>query len=339
MEEGDMHSDSPRRTERFESNCFCTEGGQKSLLPEFDDYLRDLRHSGITRTVQHDDAFDAREAYNAAAARGLETNEDDRVVVMDLKISPDVNARMYVPQDIDRQPGQIVFFHGGGWVLGNTLTHDGLCRRLSSSTHMVVLSLDYPLAPEHPFPSALNAADLFVASVMNSVIHPEIGEGPTVLAGDSAGGALAAAVARRRRDRGETGVDAQVLIYPVTDYRFTDSSFKSFGANFGLTTEDMQWFWGKYLAAPSDAYTVDASPLAARDLTGLPPTIIVVAGCDPLHDQGVEYARRLAESGVSVSLQCCRGAIHGFMRQVNVFPSAATELDTLGKSLHDKLNR
>jgi acetyl esterase len=233
------------------------------------------------------------------------------VQATDLKIDGRIPIRVYRRDaEVETSP-VLVFFHGGGWVLGNLNTHDALCRRLCSQAQCVVVSVDYRLAPEHVFPAALDdcyAAVGYVASQGN-----ELRIDPTrlIVAGDSAGGNLAAAVAIKARNESDTKILAQVLIYPVLDRGCDSASYQSLAEGYGLTRDDMKWFWRQYAGdAESGVYL---SPSQADSLRGLPPTVVITAQYDVLRDEGEAFAQQLSAAGVNVDHRRYDGAIHGFV--------------------------
>ncbi|MEU6379422.1 alpha/beta hydrolase [Streptomyces sp. NPDC046909] len=217
-----------------------------------------------------------------------------------------VPVRVYRPLDEPASPAPLmVFCHGGGWTFGDLDGHDDICRRLANRTSCAVVSVDYGLAPEHPFPEPLED----VYAVLEWAARQG---GPVVLAGDSAGGNLAAAAALLARDRHGPAVAFQLLIYPVLDTDFTRLSYVENATGYLLTADHMRWFWDQYAIDPSARADPYAAPLRAPDLTGLPPAHIVTAEHDVLRDEGEHYAERLREAGVSVTAHRCAGAFHGF---------------------------
>jgi acetyl esterase len=240
--------------------------------------------------------------------------------VRDLRIeSPGgpIRARLYRPEGDGRLP-LLVYLHGGGWMLGSIDSFDTLVRALANAAGAIVLSVGYRLAPEAPFPAGLE--DCLSAVRWAASNAAELGADPERLAvaGDSAGANLATVVARRLR--GEVDLRMQALIYPVTDAGCNTASYREFGERHGLTAASMQRFWNLYLDG-ADGMHPDASPLRAQDLTGLPPAIVLTAGCDPLRDEGEAYADALRAAGVEVECHRYEGAIHGFWRWL-----AATQL-------------
>lgn len=213
--------------------------------------------------------------------------------------------------------GVVVYFHGGGWVLGSRLSTDSAVRFLARTAGVDVLSVDYRLAPEHPFPAAIEDA---VAAWDFAVEHaPAWGLDPhrIVVAGDSAGGNISAVLARELRGRDVVPV-LQVLLFPVTDLSTKHPSYREFSEDYFLTEKHMDWYSAHYLAQPSDALDPRASPLLEPDLTGLAPAYVAVAGFDPLRDEGIAYARRLEEAGVPTTLAREGSLIHAFINITGV---------------------
>ena len=223
----------------------------------------------------------------------------------------DIPVRMYYPVD---RPGLpvLVYYHGGGWVLGNIESHDATCRELAVNAGCLVVSVDYRLAPEHQFPAASD--DCYAATKWVADHAAEIGADASQLAigGDSAGGNLAAVVALMAKDRGGPAIVFQLLIYPVTDFNLDTASYKENAEGYLLTRQSMHWFWNHYLTTEADGSHPHASPLRAQDLAGLPPALVITAEYDPLRDEGEAYAQRLRDGGVRVQYTCYPGMIHGF---------------------------
>ena len=234
-----------------------------------------------------------------------------------------IPARLYVPDGAGQRPPLTVFFHGGGWMLGTLETHDATCRVLASDVACAVLSVGYRLAPEHRYPTA--AEDCYAATLWAADNAARLGlDGARLaVAGDSAGGNLAAAAALMARELGGPALAHQLLIYPVTECDFTTGSYTSEGGpgNF-LTTEAMRRFWADYLGE-RDAGDAPLAAVLRSDLSGLPPATVVVAEHDPLRDEGAAYAAKLREAGVPVELIEAEGMIHGFFGMTEVVPDAA----------------
>lgn len=223
-----------------------------------------------------------------------------------------IKARVYRPfGEGDILPG-IVYIHGGGWVLCSLDTHDNVCRNLCASVGAVVVSVDYRMAPEHRFPVA---SDDCLAAVRWVAAHAgDLGIEPAklIVGGDSAGGNLTAVTALRIRDEGGPALAGQMLIYPVTDdIAAGHPSYAEFAEGFGLTADDMVWFWDHYVPDPTVRTHPHASPLRAESLAGLPPALLLTAGCDVLRDEGEAYAGRLAAAGVTLDFRRYEGLHHG----------------------------
>jgi acetyl esterase len=222
-----------------------------------------------------------------------------------------IPIRVYTPSGTPPFP-LLVFFHGGGWVLGDLESHDGLCRMLTNQAGSITVSVDYRLAPEAKFPAA--AEDCYAATKWAAANASAIGADASrvAIAGDSAGGNLAAVVALIARDRGGPGLAFQLLVYPAIDPASDAPSQKENAKGYLLTNADMIWFWGHYLGGPQDAANPYANPLKAKWLGGLPPAMVITAGFDPLRDEGEDYAAALKKAGVPTLLKRYDSAIHGF---------------------------
>ena len=231
----------------------------------------------------------------------------------------DIGVRIYTPAGDGPFP-VIVMFHGGGWVIGDLETHDGQSRELCNGSECIVVSVDYRLAPEHKFPAA--ADDCYAATEWAKDNAVSIGGDPAKLAvaGDSAGGNLAAVVAQMARDKGGPKIDFQLLVYPVTDGTHLDTdSYLAKADGYGLTRDAMIWFWDHY-ATEEDRRNPYASPLIAGDLGGLPPALVMTAEYDPLCDEGKMYADKLQAAGVATEYVRYDGLVHGFFQHGPLFP-------------------
>jgi acetyl esterase len=248
-------------------------------------------------------------------------------------------VRVYRPASAGTQPLPIiVFFHGGGWVVCDVQTHDGTARRLSAGANAVVVSVDYRLAPEHRFPAA---PDDCVAATRWAMAHAaEIGGDASrvIVAGDSAGGNLAAAVALSLRDAGGPALAGQLLLYPVTAHHTAQfGSYSEFESGFGLTRDAMVWFWDHYLAKAEDIEHAYASPLNTTDLSGLAPALILTAEYDPARDEAIEYANALNAAGTHATHLALPGLIHGAFWMSGAVPRASEVLAGLGDFLRGRL--
>lgn len=231
----------------------------------------------------------------------------------------------------------LVYFHGGGWVIGDIETHHTMCQRLSDAGNLVVVSVDYRLAPEHRFPASVD--DCWAATVWASANAASIGaEGSRIaVGGDSAGGNLAAVIALMARDRGGVQIGFQLLLYPAVDALTNTGSLARNADGYLLTREAMVWFYDHYIPDPADRSDWRASPLRARTFAGLPPAMIVTAGFDPLLDEGRLYADRLAHDGVTVEYVEYGSMIHGFLGMPGVLPQARRGLALAGQAVREAL--
>ena len=222
-----------------------------------------------------------------------------------------IPVRIYTPAGRGSLP-VLVYFHGGGWVIGSVEGNDVLCRALSNAAGCIVMSVDYRLAPEHPFPAAVD--DAYHATLWAAENAAGIGGDSSRIAvgGDSAGGNLAAVVAQIARDHGKPSLKFQLLIYPVTDAACDTPSYSENADEYFLTRDAMAWFWNHYVPNKSDRRNPHASPLAGN-LEGLPPALVITAEYDPLRDEGERYAERLRAAGIPVRLIRYDGMIHGFL--------------------------
>ena len=227
----------------------------------------------------------------------------------------------------------LVFFHGGGWVIGDLDTHDGVCRRLANAARCAVVAVDYRLAPEHKFPAAVE--DCIGATGWVAANAARLGLDPKRLAvgGDSAGGNLAAVVCLDARDRGGPALMFQMLIYPAVDMTMDHESHRVHTAGLPLTHATAAWFRDLYLRGRDDQGDWRASPLRARDLRGLPPAYVLVAGFDPLCSEGEAFAQALQAAGVSATVRPVPDQIHGFITMGKIIAAAGTEIDAAGQAL------
>jgi acetyl esterase len=240
----------------------------------------------------------------------------------------DIRVRVYTPSGGDALP-VIVYFHGGGWVIGDLDVPDKPCRALANAAGAVVVSVDYRLAPEHRYPAAFDDCYAVTAWVAEHAADVGADAGKLAVAGDSAGGNLAAAVALAARDRGGPSIAAQLLVYPVTDFNFETASYEENGDGYLLTKGSMEWFWAHYLGAQDLDQDPYACPARAEDLAGLPPAYVATAEYDPLRDEGEAYAAALRDAGVAVTVRRFDGMIHSFFWTLGATPSAASVIDDM----------
>ena len=226
----------------------------------------------------------------------------------------------------------LVYYHGGGWVIGNLDSHDDLCRRLAQESGCLVISVDYRLAPEHRFPAAVEDARAALEWVAAQAAT--LGGDPARIAvgGDSAGANLATVVARQARQTGGPALAFQLLVYPVTDCDFSRSSYAQHARGYILTRQGMDWFWDHYLPDSGARTNALASPLRADSLAGLPPALVQLAEYDVLLDEGLAYAHALEAAGVPVTVRHYPGAIHGFF-SMTVTQMARTAIADAGAAL------
>lgn len=276
--------------------------------------LRMLKLSGVSLTGNGDPAS-ARsqldDSSSMTAGRPVQP-----IVTRDVRIpSPSgyVGARLYSPAGVLSPAPLLLFFHGGGWVLGSLASHDNAARFLAKHAGVRVLSVDYRLAPEYPFPAAVEDGMAAFDYARTHASELEIDPTRIAVGGDSAGGNLSAVVAHQTTRSSGPSPAFQLLIYPAVDFTAQHDSRKLFAEGFFLTRADMDWFEGHYLSGTADTSDERLSVLRATDLSGLPPAHIVTAGFDPLRDEGEDYARALQAAGVPVSLSRQSDLIHGFI--------------------------
>jgi acetyl esterase len=245
-----------------------------------------------------------------------------------------LEIRVYRPNNALR--AGLVYFHGGGWVVGSIEAADGSCRILANRSRCLVVSVDYRLAPETKFPGAVEDAYTSLGWVAEHASELAIDPGRIAVGGASAGGNLAAAAALVARDRGGPLVAFQLLTVPVTELSSKARSHQEFAEGYGLTTADMTWFGAHYIAREADVADPYASVLRA-DLRGMPPAFVITAECDPLRDDGEAYADRLREFGIAARAKRYPGMFHGFLGFPGVLPEAAEAFEDAGKALREAL--
>jgi acetyl esterase len=240
------------------------------------------------------------------------------------------SSRLLVPQGVVR--GIIVWFHGGGWVLGSVEESDTLGRMMAERTDFAVLVVGYRLAPEHRFPTAVDDASAAVNWAQENLKRIAGARGLLAVGGDSAGGNLAAVVSRRARDRKGPPVALQILVYPVVEANFETPSYLASENQLALTREGMKWFWDQYLPDAEGRVLSDVAPLHAP-LEGLPPAIILTAEHDVLRDDGETYAQALIAAGVPVTFKRFEGQIHTFFTMVKVLPGSVAGLEFVARAI------
>ena len=224
-----------------------------------------------------------------------------------------IRFRRYRP--LGAKPGPLptlVYYHGGGFVIGNIETHDSTCRRLANKSRCQVISIDYRLAPEHPFPASTDDSLAAFRHIRDNAATFEADPARIAVGGDSAGGAISAVVCQACRDAGDPMPAFQMLIYPATDSSKKSKSRTAFAEGYFLSGSLMEWFWKAYVPAAADLSDLRLSPLLAKDFKGLPPAFVLTAGFDPLRDEGRAYADRLIDAGVKTTYVNYPGTIHGF---------------------------
>ena len=281
---------------------------------------------------------EARKLYKAT--RGAVTPEPPQMSEVDNIAAPGphgpIPLRYYRPAGVGKREvlPVLVFYHGGGWVIGDLDTHDVVCRTLSNESRCAVVSVDYRMGPEYKFPMGIDDAYAAVKWVAGEAKTLRIDPDRVAVGGDSAGGNLATVVALLARDVEDAPKIAyQLLIYPATDMYMTTESHRKFGEGHLLTRSSMDWFQEQYLTGPEDRDDWRASPLRAEDLAGLPPAYVLIAGNDPLRDEGEAYAMALKAAGVSVVLREFEGQIHGFITLGKVVPQAGQAMAEMGVAL------
>jgi acetyl esterase len=279
-------------------------------------------------------ALSPEEARATSAAEGLGPAEP--VAKMHDRRVPgpagEIPIRVYLPEGDEPLP-VLVYYHGGGWVIGSIATHDPTCRQIANAAGCMVVSVDYRLAPEHKYPAAVDDAYAATEWVFENAQDPGADRRRVAVGGDSAGGNLAAAVCLMARDRGSFRPVLQVLIYPILDYNFNTPSYGENAEGYLLTRATMEWFWACYLERAEDGWHPYASPLRAEDLEGLPAALVMTAEYDPLRDEGEAYAARLRAAGVPVTLSRYDGMIHAFFRRTALFDKAQAAMQEVADAL------
>ncbi|HEY4349049.1 MAG TPA: alpha/beta hydrolase [Gaiellaceae bacterium] len=256
----------------------------------------------------------------------------DEVFSVEDRDADGVPVRIYRGVETDEPSMALIYFHGGGWVIGSLDTHDGCARAFAKRAGIVVISVGYRLAPEHPYPAALDDAWTAARWVMANAEELKIDAEKVGVGGDSVGGCLAAIVARKGRDVG-TPFATQLLIYPTMTSRAETQSYSLYQLGYGLTRDGMEWFWRQYIGDADGTTNPDISPAALQDLRRLPRAIVVTAEADVLRDEAEAYAQRLFLAGVETEGYRYDGMIHGFLRMAGVVDRSNQAIDELCESL------
>lgn len=311
-----------------------------SLDPGAQRVLELAEASGAPR-YEEVDAVTARDLYRKGR-KALQPDPQDVAEVRDLSApgpAGPIPLRLYRPAGsaaTDLLP-VLVYYHGGGWVIGDLDTHDGVCRHLANASACAVVSVDYRLAPEHKFPAAVDDAFAATRWVAEQAEGLGLAGGRMAVGGDSAGGNLAAVISLMARDAGSPEIALQLLFYPATDFSMSFPSQKELEEGYLLTKHNQRWFHEQYLRGPEDKADWRVSPMRAESLADLPPAYVLTAGYDPLRDEGEAYARKLEQAGVKVRIRRLSGQIHGFLTMGKVIPESATALDEAGAALREAL--
>lgn len=250
-----------------------------------------------------------------------------------------IPVRIYTPVAAGRDPmPALIYFHGGGFVIGNIETHDGLCRMMANEGGFRVISVDYRLAPENKYPAAIDDAFAALAWVGANAAHIGVDANRIAVGGDSAGGALAAQVTHLAKAKGGLTLACQMLLFPVTQIGEMTESLRQYPVGYFLEKETLDWFYESYLPADADKSDVKVSPLLAKDFSGLPPAFVMLGGFDPLHDEGLQYAEKLRSAGVNVTVDDHADMVHCFIYMQSFLPQAHQALTSAAKAVGAMLN-
>jgi acetyl esterase len=307
-----------------------------ALRPEIKALLDRQATSG--RPPLHRQSVEQARAFHVADAGALNGPPAAVATVADRLVpgpAGELPVRVYTPEGSPPFP-IVVFFHGGGWVVGTLDTYDPLCRALAAATPAVVVSVGYRLAPEHRWPAAVE--DAYAATEWASRNAAALGgaQHRLAVAGDSAGGNLAAVVALGARDRGGPAIAFQLLVYPALDAAGDTASWREYAEGYHLTADGMRWYWDHYLGG-ADGAAPDASPLRAAFVGDLPPALVIGAEYDVLRDEGEAYAARLAQAGIDATASRHPGVVHGFVRWRAVTGAAEDAIQEAAAALRSAL--
>ncbi|MBL6937801.1 MAG: alpha/beta hydrolase [Alphaproteobacteria bacterium] len=244
-----------------------------------------------------------------------------------------IPIRVYTPVAAGRESmPALIYFHGGGWVIGNIDSHDGLCRLMANEGGFRVIAVEYRLGPEHKYPAAYDDAISALTWIASNAAGIGVDANQLAVGGDSAGGCLAAVCAQYAKAKG-IPLDAQMLFFPVTQIGEQTASLKEFAVGYFLEKETLDWFYDCYLPAGADKNDPKISPLRAKDLSGLAPAYIMLGGFDPLHDEGMQYADKLRAAGVKVTVADYSDMVHTFIYLQSVLPQAHEALASAAKAV------
>jgi len=305
------------------------------LDPQISDVLRKAEESGAA-PIESLTPEENRANYERIAKEQF--GPVDEVFAVENRDADGVPVRIYRPIETSEPGRALVYFHGGGYVIGSIETHDGITRALAKRAETVVVSVDYRLAPEHPYPAALDdcwtATKWVIANAAGlGIDHARIGVG-----GDSVGGCLAAIVARRGRDAG-TPFAVQLLLYPTTTSHADALSYSRYQLGYGLTRDAMAWYWKQYIGESDGRTNPDISPAALQDLRRLPRAIVITAEADVLRDEADSYAQRLSLASIETERYEYEGMIHGFLRMAGVVARSDKALDEISETLKTFLDK
>jgi len=247
-----------------------------------------------------------------------------------------IAVRMYRPELSEKLPA-LIYFHGGGYVIGSLDSHDRLCRALANASGCAVIAVDYRLAPEHKYPAAVDDAYAATCYIAEHAAEFNIDPNRIAVGGDSAGGSLATVVCLLSRDRSGPRLQYQLLIYPWVDFYGQNPSMQQYAKDHFLTRAGLDWFTENYLPNRESGLEPSASPMCATNVQGLPRAMIITAECDPLRDQGEAYARKLEGAGIPVQLKRYNGMIHPFLNLAGVIDAAKSAIADAGSAVREAL--
>lgn len=307
---------------------------RSELHPQMATAIEDVRHNGLPEwhAMSVDRARRLENEVFAADGQPAVNRIRDRTIPGP---AGDVPVRIYRP-DVKTPAPVLVFYHGGGWVLGTLDSVGSICRRLANRTGCIVVSVDYRLAPEHPFPAAVEDAHAALEWVVENAETFSGDSDSVAVGGSSAGGTLAAVAARRARSS-KIDIQHQLLLYPITDYTADANPCEDHETGL-LTRSDVEWFWDHYLTDPADGECPAASPLRAEDHSDLPSATVLTCGFDPLCEEGVAYAERLSAAGVAVEHAHYPGMAHGFLSMADSIDAADRAIDDTAAAVRSEFS-